>query len=120
MEQIDLMLPQILRRYARAAQRAKAGVNPVDGPGLSREGFHQLPAPPDERARLLSQFARRLKRGDSPDVLDGEVMPVERDICRRSQDLAHTEYSRDWQARSAGFQPVSNLLWVDPSDGKTG
>ena len=43
-QQIQLVLRQVRRRNARAAQRAEAGVDAIDGARLAGDFFHQRPA----------------------------------------------------------------------------
>src|SRR5882757_4320359 len=77
MEQIELMLGQILVADAKAAQRAEAGVDAVNGAGLGGECLYQFAAATNERTGFRSQFAGGLQRSDLPDFLEGEGVPVQ-------------------------------------------
>ena len=74
-QQVQLMLLQVLRRNAGAAQRAEAGIDAVNRAWFGRQFFHQRPALAHPAAGVCRQ-AGCLTLGNAPQRRNGERMAV--------------------------------------------
>jgi len=50
---MDLVLRQVIGRDPESAQRTKTGVDAVNRARLRGQRFHELPAAPNQRSRLV-------------------------------------------------------------------
>ena len=121
MQQVDLMLREVGVAHAKTAQRAKAGVDAVDGAWLRGEFFHELAAATDERTGVVRQFARGFLRGNLPGLGDGKFMSVKCNHRNLEADSTtnglNTQASRCLLSRVRGIHCKLNYS-LAPSDGE--